>query len=107
MEQLPADARAAPSASEPNDIVMPPTRWGRGFKGPRRECFPLPDEYALGADEIPLDQITVLLNPNLLFHGPTKNQTPPMPSGVGKKASFEEGAMEHHSLEIQQLPSAF
>eukprot|EP00962_Isochrysis_galbana_P033979 scaffold11434_cov127-Isochrysis_galbana.AAC.17 len=33
----------------------PPTRWGRGFKGPRRESFPLPDEYALDADETPLD----------------------------------------------------
>eukprot|EP00962_Isochrysis_galbana_P002491 scaffold668_cov148-Isochrysis_galbana.AAC.1 len=37
----------------------PPTRWGRGYKGPRRESFPLPDEYALDADETPLDQITV------------------------------------------------
>eukprot|EP00962_Isochrysis_galbana_P032411 scaffold10647_cov113-Isochrysis_galbana.AAC.9 len=31
----------------------------RGYKGPRRESFPLPDEYALDADETPLDQITV------------------------------------------------
>eukprot|EP00962_Isochrysis_galbana_P034912 scaffold11899_cov133-Isochrysis_galbana.AAC.5 len=30
--------------------------------------------------------------------------TPPMPSGVGKKATLEERAMEHYSLEIQQLP---
>ena len=44
----------------PNNIdPSPPTRWGKGFKGPRRECFPLPDEYALGADDTPLDQITV------------------------------------------------
>eukprot|EP00962_Isochrysis_galbana_P030222 scaffold9776_cov126-Isochrysis_galbana.AAC.9 len=37
----------------------PPTRWGKGYKGPRRECFPLPDEYALDAAETPLDQISV------------------------------------------------
>eukprot|EP00962_Isochrysis_galbana_P031080 scaffold10107_cov158-Isochrysis_galbana.AAC.1 len=37
----------------------PPTRWGRGYKGPRRESFPLPDEYALDANETPLDQISV------------------------------------------------
>ena len=37
----------------------PPTRWGKGYKGPRRESFPLPDEYALDANNTPLDQITV------------------------------------------------
>jgi len=34
----------------------PPTRWGRGYKGPRRESFPLPDEYALDANNTPVDQ---------------------------------------------------
>jgi ubiquitin len=45
---------------EPMDIdPSPPTRWGKGYKGPRRETFPLPDEYALDAHETPLDATTV------------------------------------------------
>jgi hypothetical protein len=47
---------------EPIDIdPSPPTRWGKGYKGPRRETFPLPDEYALDAHGTPLDATTVKL----------------------------------------------
>jgi hypothetical protein len=37
----------------------PPTRWGKGYKGPRRESFPLPDEYALDGNKTPLDVTSV------------------------------------------------
>jgi hypothetical protein len=37
----------------------PPTRWGKGYKGPRREAFPLPDEYSLDDSETPLDETSV------------------------------------------------
>jgi hypothetical protein len=38
----------------------PPTKWGQGLKGPRREEFPLPDEYTLDPQKkIPLDATTV------------------------------------------------
>jgi hypothetical protein len=37
----------------------PATRWGKGYKGPRRESFPLPDEYALDENDTPLDSTTV------------------------------------------------
>jgi hypothetical protein len=37
----------------------PPTRWGKGYKGPRRESFSLPDEYALDENETPLDVTSV------------------------------------------------
>eukprot|EP00962_Isochrysis_galbana_P022232 scaffold6618_cov139-Isochrysis_galbana.AAC.8 len=68
----------------------PPTRWGRGYKGPRRESFPLlPDEYALDADETPLDQITVkTLTACFTALLPTKLQTPSMPRRLGKEATY-------------------
>jgi hypothetical protein len=37
----------------------PPTRWGKGYKGPRRESFPLPEEYALAGNETALDVTSV------------------------------------------------
>jgi hypothetical protein len=44
----------------PDNIdTSPPTRWGKGYKGPRRESFPLPDEYALDENETPLDVTSV------------------------------------------------
>jgi hypothetical protein len=36
-----------------------PARWGKGYKGPRREASPLPDEYSLDDEDTPLDATTV------------------------------------------------
>jgi hypothetical protein len=37
----------------------PPVRWGKGYKGPRREAFPLPEEYSLDGKDTPLDETSV------------------------------------------------
>jgi hypothetical protein len=37
----------------------PPAKWGPGYKGPQREAFPLPDEYALDEEGTPLDTTSV------------------------------------------------
>jgi hypothetical protein len=31
----------------------PPARWGKGYKGPRREAYPLPDEYSFDDEYTP------------------------------------------------------
>jgi hypothetical protein len=44
----------------PDNIDPSPiTRWGKGYKGPRRESFPLPDKYALDERETTLDATSV------------------------------------------------
>jgi hypothetical protein len=45
-----------------DDLVLnpsPPARWGKGYKGPRREAFPLPDEYSFDDEDTALDETTV------------------------------------------------
>jgi hypothetical protein len=43
----------------------PPARWGKGHKGPRREAFPLPDEYSFDDEDTPLDATTVKIRTSL------------------------------------------
>eukprot|EP00962_Isochrysis_galbana_P005890 scaffold1586_cov116-Isochrysis_galbana.AAC.2 len=80
----------APLSEEPQSrstttTPSPPTRWGRGYKGPRRESFPLPDEYSLDANNTPLDQITVKTLTACFSALQDPKQTPPIHSGVGKE----------------------
>jgi hypothetical protein len=37
----------------------PQQRWGKGYKGPRREAYPLPDKYSFDDEDTPLDATTV------------------------------------------------
>jgi hypothetical protein len=56
-------------ALEDEDLDLdpsPPAKWGKGYKGPRREAFPLPDEYSLDADGTPLDATSVKTLTSLL-----------------------------------------
>jgi hypothetical protein len=49
----------------------PPARWGKGYKGPRREAYPLPDEYSFDDEYTPLDATTVKILTSLF----SKQQT--------------------------------
>jgi hypothetical protein len=49
----------------------PRARWGKGYKGPRREAFPLPDEYSFDDEYTPLDATTVKILTSLF----SKQQT--------------------------------
>jgi len=90
----------------PDNIDPSPlTRWGKGYKGPRRESFPLPDEYALDANDTLLDQITVKTLTTCFSALQTKPQTPPMHGGVGKEIAPNHRAMENNRFKVQQLPT--
>jgi hypothetical protein len=53
-------AIGAPLPAVPDNIdPSPPAKWGSGYKGPKREAFPLPDEYALDKEGTPLDTTSV------------------------------------------------
>jgi hypothetical protein len=55
----------------------PSARWGKGYKGPRREAFPLPDEYSFDDEDTPLDATTVKI---LKISSASNKTTSPIPA---------------------------
>eukprot|EP00962_Isochrysis_galbana_P018053 scaffold5194_cov131-Isochrysis_galbana.AAC.1 len=98
------------SVSEALDAIpdnidpSPPTRWGRGYKGPRRESFPLPDEYALDANETPLDQISVKTL-TACFTALLHSKPHPCRGAWDKRLPLTPEQSENNCITIQQLSS--
>jgi hypothetical protein len=71
----------------PTTSILPPqpgARWGKGYKGPRRESSPLPDEYALDVNETPLDATSVKILTNT-FSGKRKHKPHPSIAAWNKR----------------------
>jgi hypothetical protein len=58
-----------------------PARWEKGYKGPRREAFPLPDEYSFDDEDTPLDATTVKYSPLSSASNKTTSPIPAWPLG--------------------------
>jgi hypothetical protein len=67
----------------------PPAKWGQGNKGPQREVFPLPDEYALDEEGTPLDTTSVKTLTRV-FSSSMKHKAHPSQAAWGKRLAMSE-----------------
>jgi hypothetical protein len=81
----------------------PPTSWGKGYKGPRRESFPLPDEYALDENETPLD-VTSAKILTTTFSSKRKHKPHPSIAAWNQRLPLSED-VDYNSIEIHQHTS--
>jgi hypothetical protein len=67
----------------------PPARWGKGYKGPRREAYPLPDEYSFDDEYTPLDATTVKILTSL-FSKQQKHKPHPSLAAWGQRLGIND-----------------
>jgi hypothetical protein len=67
----------------------PSARWGKGYKGPRREAYPLPDEYSLDDKATPLDATTVKILTSL-FNKKQNNKPHPSLAAWEKRLKIKD-----------------
>jgi hypothetical protein len=89
-------AKGAEITDDMEDLDLdpsPPARWGKGYKGPRREGFPLPDKYSFDDEHTPLDATTVKILTSLFSKQQTHKPHPSLAAwprgkrGWGSKTS--------------------
>jgi hypothetical protein len=67
----------------------PSARWGKGYKGPRREAYPLPDEYSFEDEYTPLDVTTVEILTSL-FSKKQNHKAHPSLAAWGKRLGIND-----------------
>jgi hypothetical protein len=83
-------ARGDPLPAIPDNMdPSPPAKWGPGYKGPQREVFPLPDEYALDEEGTPLDT-TPVKTLTRVFSTNMKHKPHPSLAAWGKRLAISE-----------------
>jgi hypothetical protein len=92
-------------ALEDEDLDLdpsPPAKWEKGYKGPRREAFPLADEYSLDADGTPLDATSVKTLTSL-FSTQLKHKPHPCLAAWEKRlgTTYNRSPVAHHRLLLQ------